>query len=114
MPMDAKSVMDSRRFSPEKVAKVALFESERMFCDVYGLTPGQEQKAHVHEDCDKIYYVVEGCGLFKVGGDLREVGERNVVYAPAGVEHSVKNDGGANLTLLVLMAPHPNYVSKRA
>ena len=26
---------------------------------------------------------------------------------PSGVEHSVKNDVGGNLTLLVFMAPHP-------
>ena len=112
--MDIKSVTDSRKFTPEKLAKTSLFESEKMFCDVYGVLPGQEQKPHVHEDCDKIYYVVEGCGLFNVAGQVREVGEKNVVYVPAGVEHSLKNDGGSNLTLLVMMTPHPNYVSKKA
>lgn len=112
--MDAKGVFDHRRFSPDKLAKVSLFESEKMFCDVYGVGPGQEQKAHVHDEGDKIYYVIEGCGIFKVAGETREVGEKNVVYVPAGVEHSVKNDSGANLTLLVFMAPHPNYVTKRA
>jgi mannose-6-phosphate isomerase-like protein (cupin superfamily) len=111
--MDVKSVMDARKFSPEKLVKTSLFESERMFCDVYSASPGQEQKPHTHEGCDKIYYVIEGCGLFKIGGELREVGEKNVVYVPAGVEHSVKNDGGANLTLLVMMTPHPNYVTKK-
>jgi mannose-6-phosphate isomerase-like protein (cupin superfamily) len=112
--MDVKSVGDHRKFSPEKLAKTCLFESEKLFCDIYGVAPGQEQKAHVHEDGDKIYYVVEGCGLFSVAGDVREVGEKNVVYVPAGAEHSVKNDGASNLTLLVLMAPHPNYVSRKA
>jgi mannose-6-phosphate isomerase-like protein (cupin superfamily) len=111
--MDVKSVMDARRFSAEKLSKISLFESEKMFCDVYGLSPGQEQKPHVHDGCDKIYYVIEGCGHFKINGELREVGEKNVVYAPSGVEHSVKNDGSANLTLLVLMTPHPNYVTKK-
>lgn len=111
--MDVKSVNDARRFSPEKLVKTSLFESERMFCDVYAISPGQEQKAHAHEGSDKIYFVVEGCGLFKVDGELREIGEKNVVYVPAGREHSVKNDSGGNLTLLVLMAPHPNYVVKR-
>jgi len=111
--MDVKSVFDHRKFSPEKLTKIALFESEKMFCDVYGVAPGQEQKAHAHEDCDKIYYVVEGCGIFRVAGEVREVGEKNVVYAPARVEHSVKNDSGGNLTLLVLMTPHPNYVAKK-
>lgn len=111
--MDVKSVTDARRFSPEKLVKTSLFESERMFCDVYGVAPGQEQKAHAHEGSDKIYFVIEGCGLFKVNGELREVGEKNVVYVPSGVEHSVKNDSGGNLTLLVMMAPHPNYVVKK-
>jgi mannose-6-phosphate isomerase-like protein (cupin superfamily) len=111
--MDVKSVMDARKFSPEKLSKISLFESEKMFCDVYAVSAGQEQKAHVHEGCDKIYYVIEGCGCFKIGAEVREVGEKNVVYVPSGVEHSVKNDSGANLTLLVMMTPHPNYVTKK-
>ena len=112
--MDVKSVMDARKFSAEKLSKTSLFESEKMFCDVYGVSPGQEQKPHVHDEGDKIYLVLEGCGIFRVGGDTREVGEKNVVYVPAGVEHALKNDSGANLTLLVLMTPHPNYVSKKS
>jgi mannose-6-phosphate isomerase-like protein (cupin superfamily) len=111
--MDVKSVMDARKFSAEKLSKISLFESEKMFCDVYAVSAGQEQKAHTHEGCDKLYYVIEGCGLFKIGAEVREVGEKNVVYVPSGVEHSVKNDSGANLTLLVMMTPHPNYVSKK-
>jgi len=111
--MDVKSVMDARKFTAEKLSKVSLFESEKMFCDVYGVSPGQEQKPHTHDGCDKIYYVIEGCGHFRVGGELREVGEKNVVYVPSGVEHSVKNEGGSNLTLLVMMTPHPNYVTKK-
>ena len=111
--MDVKSVSETRRFSEEKLVKRSLFESERMFCDVYGISPGQEQKPHAHEDSDKIYYVSEGCGLFRVAGEVREVGEKNVVYVPAGTEHSVRNDGGGNLTLMVFMAPHPNYVVKK-
>jgi mannose-6-phosphate isomerase-like protein (cupin superfamily) len=102
--MDVKSVMDARQFSPDKPARMSLFESGKMSCDVVAIGPGQEQKPHVHAACDKLYYVIEGCGLFKVGGELREVGEKNVVCAAAGVEHSVKNDSGANLTLLVVMS----------
>jgi mannose-6-phosphate isomerase-like protein (cupin superfamily) len=112
--MDVKSVSDARKFAEDKIAKVCLFESERMFCDVYGVASGQEQKPHVHDGSDKIYYVVEGCAHFKIGGELREVGEKNVVYVPAGAEHSVRNEGAAPLTLLVMMAPHPNYVRQQA
>ena len=46
-------------------------------------------------------------------GPYWDAHEKNVVYVPSGVEHSVKNEGGSNLTLLVLMTPHPNYVTKK-
>ena len=105
--MNVKSVTDARKFAPDKPAKTALFGSDRMACDVVGMAPGQQQRPHVHEECDKLYTVIEGCGNFNVNGELREVGEKNVVYVQAGVEHSVKNDGGANLTLLVVLSPSP-------
>ena len=107
--MDVKHVVDSRKFSPEKLAKVNLFQSPRFFCDVYGVGPGQEQKPHRHEDSDKIYYVVEGVGIFRVAEETREVGAGNAVYCPAGVEHAVKNTSGGTLTLLVMMSPHPDF-----
>ena len=108
-----KKLSDAKSFSADKMKKNSVFETEHFFCDTYCFEPGQEQKPHTHEGCDKLYYVIEGCGLFKIGAEVREVGEKNVVYVPSGVEHSVKNDSGANLTLLVMMTPHPNYVSKK-
>ncbi|MFT5475087.1 MAG: hypothetical protein ACI8Y8_000416, partial [Planctomycetota bacterium] len=33
----------SRRFRPEKMQKVNLFETDQMFCDIYCLEPGQAQ-----------------------------------------------------------------------
>ena len=103
--MDVTSITDGKRFDPAKVVKTTLFQSERMACDLLCLAPGQEQKAHTHEGADKVYLVLEGCGLFTVGGDVREVGERNLVVAPSGVSHGVKNDTQGNLALLVLLSP---------
>ena len=47
-------------FAAAKMAKNNLFESERMFCDVYCLEPGQAQRVHAHAASDKVYYVIEG------------------------------------------------------
>ena len=44
-------------FRDEKMNKVNLYESHRLFCDVYCLRPGQEQKVHDHADNDKVYHV---------------------------------------------------------
>ena len=62
--MNVKKVSELLRFNPEKMQKVNLFESNRMFCDIYCLEPGQEQALHDHKENDKIYFVLEGRGSF--------------------------------------------------
>ena len=94
-------------FAPEKMKKVNLFDTERMFCDVYGLNPGQEQTAHAHAGSDKVYFVVDGVGRFRIGDSERDVGSGYAVLAPAGQSHAVRNPGPGSLTVLVFMAPKP-------
>jgi mannose-6-phosphate isomerase-like protein (cupin superfamily) len=101
-------IRGAARFSGEKMSKVNLFETERMFCDVYGLEPGQGQRVHVHQGADKIYVVLEGIGTFRIGDEERDLGPETAVLAPASVEHGVQNNGEGRLTLLVFMAPNPN------
>lgn len=105
--MDVRHGIADRRFRPEKLSKVNFFDTERMFCDLYCFEPGQEQKPHVHDGSDKVYYVLEGRGTFRVGAEEREVEKEGAVLAPLGVEHGVKNASGARLVLLVFMAPNP-------
>src|SRR5919199_2332045 len=83
--MDAKQVFSQKAFNEQKMQKVNLFETPRMFCDLYCFEPGQEQKTHAHAGADKIYYVLEGRGTFHIGGGSQEVGEDNIGIAPAGV-----------------------------
>ncbi|HXG66479.1 MAG TPA: cupin domain-containing protein [Blastocatellia bacterium] len=106
--MQSKNVKSEQRFSAEKMRKVNLFETERMFADVYCLEPGQEQKAHAHAGADKIYYVLEGSGRFRIGDEEQELGPNHIVLAPADVEHGVRNVSSSRLALLVFMAPNPN------
>jgi len=95
-------------FSVDKMKKVNLFDTARMFCDVYGLTAGQEQSAHVHAGCDKVYFVLDGTGTFTIGDVERTVGSGHAIHAPAGLTHAVRNNGPAPLSLLVFMAPKPS------
>jgi len=106
--MDVKDLNSARRFSPDKMQKVNLFETARMFADIYCLEPGQEQKPHAHSGADKIYLVLEGEGRFRIGSDEKTLVADQIVLAPSGVDHEVRNDSAARLTLLVFMAPNPN------
>jgi quercetin dioxygenase-like cupin family protein len=98
-----------KKFSDEKFQKINLFESERMFCDIYCFKPGQEQKIHKHEGSDKIYYILEGEGHFKVGSEEKEFRSGTAIWIPPGVEHGVKNSGSDPLVTLVFMAPKPSH-----
>ena len=94
-------------FSREKMQKVPLFGSEKYFCDLYCLEPGQDQRVHSHPEADKIYYVIEGRGTFHIAGEERECSSGDAIIARPGEDHGVKNESGANLVLLVFMTPRP-------
>ena len=94
-------------FSGDKMRKNNLFDSERMFCDVYCLDPGQEQKAHAHPGSDKLYGVLEGTVEVRVGAETRELRSGEMALCPAGSEHGVANRSSSRAALLVFMAPRP-------
>lgn len=100
-------VLDLVAFRPDKVCKSNLFDSARMFCDVYGFEPGQSQASHTHAESDKVYVVLQGEGWFSVGDQERNVGPGTAVFAPAGMSHAVRNPGPERLVVLVFMAPKP-------
>lgn len=103
-----KNTREAMKFAPAKMQKTNLFETERMFCDVYGFEPGQEQTVHAHAGSDKVYYVIEGAGQFRIDDEQREVGAGHAVFAPAGSSHAVRNPGPGRLAVLVFMAPKPS------
>ena len=103
--MEWVEVAALKRFSPEKAQKVGLFRTERSMADLHCLLAGQAQKPHVHETSDKIYYVIEGTGRFRIGPQERTLSAGAAALAPASVEHGVENAGSGSLVLLVVLAP---------
>jgi quercetin dioxygenase-like cupin family protein len=107
--IDVKTFATARRFDASKMQKLSLFETERFFCDVYCLLPGQEQKLHAHEGSDKVYAVIEGTVEVSVGAETRTLAQGEAALAPAGKEHAVANRSGAPAALLVFLAPPPSH-----
>lgn len=100
-------VADRLAFSAEKMKKVGLVDTPSLFCDAYCFEPGQEQAGHRHAVGDKLYYVLSGRGRITVGDEERDVVAGDLVCAPAGDAHGVRNPGPDRLVLLVMMAPKP-------
>jgi len=106
MPLETRR-LDVRRFDPEKMQKLNLFQTPRFFCDVYCLEPGQAQKPHRHELADKVYAVLEGEVVARVGEERATLPAGAAVLAPAGVDHGIENPGPGRAAVLVFMAPSP-------
>ena len=104
-----RKISEAMQFASDKMKKNGLFGTERLFCDLYCFEPGQSQAPHTHEGSDKIYYVVQGRGLFRVGDEERELREQEIAIAPSGQKHGVNNPGPDRLILLVFMAPKPSH-----
>ena len=95
-------------FQDAKLNKINLFENEQMFCDLYCLEPGQEQKVHEHAGATKFYYVLEGRCAFTLGEETRHLGPGGLAWSPPDEPHGVVNESDARAVLLVAMAPNPN------
>lgn len=91
----------------DKPFKHTFFSGEALFVGLNTLKPGQIQAVHVHEENDKIYFVLAGWGEFTVGEEVRTCGPGTLIIAPAGVPHGVKNSGSSPLTFLMVMSPPP-------
>ena len=105
--MKVVKLTDIVEFSPEKLKKISLFDTDNFFCDIYCLKPGQSQKIHSHGDSDKVYLVLKGRGMVTVGIEEKELGPDEITIAPAGEDHGVINHTQDKLVILVFMAPKP-------
>lgn len=99
---DEHAVWDAR-----KMGKATLFRSDHMLAGLNAFEPGQQHALHAHEGTDKLYVVLEGSGLFLLDG--REIAMRRgeMLVAPAGVPHGIRNTGRERLLVLAVMAPAP-------
>lgn len=107
--MQILEVASRARFTDEKMQKVGLVETDRLYFDLYCLKPGQAQKVHSHVGSDKIYYVLSGRAMVRIGGEEAELTPGQAVLAPSGCEHGVANRAREPLSLLVFMAPKPSH-----
>jgi len=94
-------------YRPDKMGKSTIFESPRLLVGLNAFEPGQSHALHAHAGMDKVYSVVEGEGVFLL--DDRELPMRagDLLVAPEGVPHGVRNTGSGRLLVLAILAPAP-------
>jgi mannose-6-phosphate isomerase-like protein (cupin superfamily) len=98
---------DVAAYSPQKMGKATVFESPRLLVGLNAFEPGQEHALHAHAGQDKVYHVLEGEGLFLLADRELDMKAGDLLVAPEGVPHGVRNTGGSRLLVLAVLAPSP-------
>src|SRR4029079_16776044 len=96
---------DHAIYSAEKMGKATIFVSERLLVGLNAFEPGQEHALHAHAGQDKVYQVLEGEGLFLLEGRELPMKAGDLLVAPEGVGHGVRNSGATRLLVLAILAP---------
>ncbi len=92
---------------PDKMGKSTIFESSRLLVGLNAFEPGQSHALHAHTGMDKMYYVLEGQGLFLLADRELKMQAGDLMIAPDGVPHGVRNTGTGRLLVLAVLAPAP-------
>lgn len=98
---------DYAAYSADKMGKTTLFESARLLVGLNAFEPGQEHQLHAHAGQDKVYQVIEGEGLFLLDGRQLAMTAGDLLVAPEGIPHGVRNTGAGRLLVLAVLAPSP-------
>jgi mannose-6-phosphate isomerase-like protein (cupin superfamily) len=91
----------------DKMGKATVYESARLLVGLNGFEPGQLHALHAHHGMDKVYYVIEGEGVFLIEDRELPAQAGDLLVAPDGVPHGVRNTGQRRLLVLAVLAPAP-------
>jgi mannose-6-phosphate isomerase-like protein (cupin superfamily) len=94
-------------FDTAKMGKATLFSSPRLMVGLNCFEPGQEHKLHAHAGLDKVYEVLEGEGVFVLAGRELPMRAGDMLVAPEGVPHGIRNPSKSRLVVLAILAPSP-------
>ena len=106
MPIAHPQVINPRdlaEYRADKMGKSTIFESSRLLVGLNAFEPGQSHALHAHAGMDKVYQVVEGEGLFLLEGRELPMRAGDLLVAPEGVPHGVKNTGAGRLLVLAIL-----------
>jgi len=92
----------------DRMGKSTLFESPRLLVGLNAFEPGQSHALHAHAGMDKLYWVVEGEGVFLLEGSELPMRAGDALVAPEGVPHGIRNTSGARLLVMAVLAPAPS------
>jgi mannose-6-phosphate isomerase-like protein (cupin superfamily) len=80
-------------------------DTPRFNFGIIGMAPGRGMEAHVHDDEDDSFYILEGEMKFLLGGEEVTAKAGTFVLVPPGLPHGFRNEGNIPVRMLNIHAP---------
>lgn len=80
-------------------------DTSRFNFGIIQIEAGRELEAHVHDEEDDSFYILEGEMTFVIEGEDVAAPPGTFVLIPPGVEHAFRNDGDISVRMLNIHAP---------
>ena len=97
--------------TPHKVAIKKLFNFEHATIVHIELKPREALKKHI-TPVDVNFYILEGNGIVEIGEESVKVIKDQLIFSPAKVPHTLRNDSDKNFRFLVIKTPTPTSETK--
>jgi mannose-6-phosphate isomerase-like protein (cupin superfamily) len=85
-------------------AEDAGFQSSLTYVLRNRILEGEENTLHVHEDVEKVYYILGGKAAITCGEENAEARAGDFIFFPAAIPHSIRSCGPGDLEFIVCAA----------
>jgi mannose-6-phosphate isomerase-like protein (cupin superfamily) len=102
--VEEKVALGAVHFRQVFTAESAAFESSLSYVLRNRILEGEENTLHVHEDVEKVYYILSGSAAITCGEEKAEARAGDFIFFPAAVPHSIKSRGPGDLEFIVCAA----------
>lgn len=102
---DEAAVEEWHRLSAHVLMDAGELGSRNLSVTWVTLPAGASQTLRSQEEAEQAYVVVRGSGSMSVAGDTQQVAEGDMILVPPATEHSLSNDGEAELACVSIQSP---------
>src|SRR4030095_8980595 len=98
---------DHAEWRGDRMGKSTLFESPRLLVGINAFEARQQHPPHSHPGMDKVYHVLAGSGVFLLQDREVPMQTGDLLVAPEGIPHGIRNTGSQRLLVIAILAPSP-------
>lgn len=90
-PKTTKTTLAHNQFKRKQLIKPGDLKSKIQTVNYAWIEVGESFEPHKHDDCEEIFFIIEGGGVFKINDNEFIVGPNDCIIVEKGENHSLEN-----------------------